>query len=393
MVFPVGVIKSLAAKAEEKNPNIIDDKTRSEVVKDLDKDLFLTKLKKFDPTITIPGFEITNQRFKNLLTNKNETELDFYMEYILGFKHYKNGAPHSKARLEKLFPAYRKYLLDSSNKTLSLGKSGEVKYPKQHSIYSATTQESRTSSSSKKNKTLPMGIGQISGARNRFPPPKPNKAPQITFDKAPLGMSNYARELIKNMEGANTFLEALNKTQETYKGISLIPSAPVTRKGEGSTDFEKFALLFIQGSPNPGETPSMLTYNGLKESTEKHFSEDCKGFDICNNPDIQELDEKFGEMAAYAREKNIPLVLYYYGHGTTGDVQKGVSKIDITKQGALEFFFQLSRVGKNGISEEQIKKLYEKHFSDIEVVTVFDACYSGAAVASKNSEQSFANVA
>ena len=47
-------------------------------------------------------------------------------------------------------------------------------------------------------------------------------------------------------------------------------------------------------------------------------------------------------------------------------------------QGAARFQFILDP--KNDLTEEQIKELYNKYLKDIEVITIFDACHSGAGI-------------
>ena len=171
--------------------------------------------------------------------------------------------------------------------------------------------------------------------------------------------------------------------EKNFRGNDLTPQVPTHRLSPTSTKDENidFEVLFISGSTYDDEEPDKFTRaeNDLSDAINDVHGEHCKKIDTIPKPTLEELEEKFKAIAERLKENNTKkLYIFFNGHGDREGIQEGVSKANQSKQGAANFIFVLSE--NTDLEEDKIKELYNKYFKDIEVVTVFGSCHSGAGI-------------
>ena len=111
----------------------------------------------------------------------------------------------------------------------------------------------------------------------------------------------------------------------------------------------------------------------------------CKGVTTVNEPNLEKLKQVLEEISNRLKEGDRKLYIFYDGHGEKGGIRIGVSREKARKQGTEEFIFMLSK--EYDLKEETIKDLYNKYFKDIEVITIFNSCYSGAGITAIENEE------
>lgn len=268
--------------------------------------------------------------------------------------------------LRTLSPIYLKYLSPSSKKVLDLSKSGSTKYPDKHSFFAATTQESIS----------PMGMPRI---------PIDLKAESKYFDNGYKGVmfgSGFTKKLAQAISnGEGSIEDALLTVENSYKGTPEMPTAPTHRLSSYSTknELNDFGVLFITGSEQvQGESKSMILDRSMLEHAIKNkYSERCKVITARDEPTPKDLEETLSKLAKDLKGKK--LYIFFHGHGNSLGPQAGVSSANADKQGSKVFSFFLKTYGPS-LTEDKIKELYNKYLSDIEVVTIFDTCQSGAGI-------------
>lgn len=374
-----GIERSLKVKEKKYQGKIIDDELRSKTLEALKR--IRVDFRRY------PLASLVHYLDCKEIAERKESELSLYGSNKWFRKEYRESKEKRVFYeiLKAIFPAYRKHLVHSSNHVLKHDESGEIKYPKGHSIFAATTQESQTSSLLKSQGS----IGALPGGTTSSGY-KPPRNLLIKDDELPVvddvfGYSNYAKQLVKEIKKGGSLLDALLRTNNSYEGIIPIPSAPTYRLGEGLNVHEDkdFEFLIIVGSHNKGEKANRtLTSDMLSRAITEQYGNKCSSITVLDEPNEESIAATFIKVAKRANNKR--LYIYYYGHGNADNLQKGVKEENIDKQGSLDFSFKLNPLGKDGLTEEKIKELYNRYLKDIEVITILDACHAGAGVASCN---------
>ncbi|MBI2996609.1 MAG: caspase family protein [Candidatus Melainabacteria bacterium] len=242
--------------------------------------------------------------------------------------------------LPLIYPLTQKHLATSSKNILQLSESGTKRYPEKHSFFASTVQES----------------------------------------EAPPGVSKFIADKVNN---GSSIENAFLKSESEYHGNGVLPQALTHRLSTDSTKDKNvnFEVLFIHGDANTVKEQEQFAKNekvltkAINETSNNH----CKQISSLTTPTFEELENKLKEISTRLKENNIgKLYIVYNGHGGSDGLQEGVSVENSKKQGAERFLFGLNK--NNNLTEEQIKELYNKYLKDIEAVTIFDSCHSGAGI-------------
>lgn len=314
------------------------------------------------------------------IQNKQETELSLFS--MLNQLRKIEEESHKKGdynKLEKAIklrgligPVYKLYINNSSKSILHNSDSGSIKYPKKHSIFASTTQESFDWMEKLPERVSPYDAFKSFDGKN--------------YHSIKYG-GYYSRELANNITKENTIVNALKKTKPNSQSRH---TAPVHRLTEGYTELTEeadFEVLFITGSGQDHleQNTFILDRMIIAHSISSKYQIKCKGIHIIDEPTEGELNKCFESLSKGLNGKR--LYIFYIGHGTSKGIQDGVSNENIDKQGSCEYSFEIKKFKDNSLRESYIKGLYNKYFNNIEVISIFQSCHSGAAVTAIENEE------
>lgn len=253
--------------------------------------------------------------------------------------------------IKTLYPLYMNHLERASKDVLPLNESGTYKYPEKHSFFATSTQET--------------------GANGL-----------------------YVLDLAREIKKGGTLESAFLRTEKDYVAPSIVPHVPTHRLSKYSTKDQQrdFQVLFITGFDKASEGPAGLNNrfiddkNALSSSIQfAHDGKKLKGISTIDKPSIEELEAGFKKLSEELKAKNQKLYIFYIGHGNEFENEEGVSKGNSNKQGAKKLGIGLN--SDSILYEDKIKELYNKYFKDIEVITFYNTCHSGAGITAVENEQ------
>lgn len=278
-----------------------------------------------------------------------------------------------------LTPIYLKLIEDSSANVIDFQDSGTNKFPAKHSFFAATTQGTTTSYS-----PVPDSLD----IENFF-----FYGQHEDYTKLKYG-SSYSRVLADQIVNNKTIEKALLCAEGKHRGCPTIPSAPTHRLGEGVNieTQQDFEVLILKGTGKNKADTRTIDFDSrmISHALRNKHGDKCKGIKILNQPTPKELEQQLKELSEKLKGKK--LYIFYLGHGNSHGTQSGVDFENSDKQGSDLFSFWIRNQGYNGLSETKIKELYNKYFADIEVVTVYDTCHSGAGIAGKVNKASLEQI-
>ncbi len=270
-------------------------------------------------------------------------------------------------------PLYECHLINSSKNVLPLEDSGNNKYPTNHSFFASTTQSAR---SSFKNLTKGISLKDLE---------KDLAECKGDYSKLKQG-GTYSIHIANSIiRGKSTIEKAILDAEKTYRSPISIPSVPVHRVGkEANPDKEKdFEVLVVSGSGKEDGEKEALIFDTMifSDAIKRNYGDKCKKITALYEPDKEKLTKAIEEISERLKGTNKKLYIYFSGHGSASRYQFGVEGVqNVGKQGSREFSLSLKPFGKYGLEESTLKDLYKKHLSDIETVTIVDACHSGSIV-------------
>ena len=332
-----------------------------------------------------------HEQLTKLIKDKNETEISLFSVhaqldsslhkcaaiFASGNDKEVNDAHLKWGTIRKigyiLNPVYAKHIADSSKKVLSLTDGGLHRYPEKHSFFAATTQESENTH---------WWVPDDMDIENYFKDFNGNYRELVPGNY-------YDKDLAQNIvEGNGSLEEALLKTESTFKGTNEDPSTPTHRLSEYSTknEISDFEVLFIIGSERHEGEKNIFVFNRvmLTHAIKKKYGDQCKGVYVLDEPHPEDLADTLDWLGKNLKGKK--LYVFFSGHGNISGPQAGVLPENIDKQGGKNYFFRLKTFGEGKPKEDAIKTLYEC-LRNIEVITIFDTCHSGAAVTAVESEE------
>ena len=198
------------------------------------------------------------------------------------------------------------------------------------------------------------------------------------------GVGLYARTVIEMKKSYGSIENALIRAGRDYTiekpFLWLAPTHRLSKfstKDNNNIDFE---ILFINGAENPGEPEGLWSKDTkyLQAAIKEVYKDKCKEITPLNQPSEQDFKDSIKAIADRCKNNGRKLYVFYTGHGSAlSGNQDGIPK-NWDKEGAREYYFQLNK--GPALTERKIKELYNTYLKDIEVITIFDSCHSGAGI-------------
>lgn len=396
-----GIKDLFKLKEEKRKGTLVDDKLQEKILKELEE------IKQ--SAIKYRSLRKIFTDFDTMIKNKEESEGRLK---ALHDKLYCLPAPKSRfshwfiwsdeeiaeerklvSRLHSILePVYKKYINDSSKRTLEYQYSGINKYPEKHSVFAATTQET----------TAPMYLlwGKMADDEEEIKKYFKN----YNGDYKSLSGSHFTREIAHQMLSGGSIEDAIIRTNKNYAGSESIPCYATYRLSKDSTKGQDldFEVLFITGSPgyyvsdtisgtrdekrmNRESNTFKFDRHLLAHAIKRVYGDKCQRITTVDNPNYKEIETTLKNISSNLKGKK--LYIFFHGHGTIGKIEDGITLENRDKQGSLTFYFYLQRLWSDKLSENNIKELYNKYLKDIEVITIYDSCHSGAAITAIESEE------
>jgi len=238
-----------------------------------------------------------------------------------------------------IHPHLKKHLETSSKNVLQHSESGKNQYPKKHSFFATTTQE--------------------------------------------VSSGNNSELIALEIEEGGSIEDALLRCEKNYSIDTAIPQMPTHRVGDSASNDKDsdFEVLFITGSPYEEEASDKFSTSEktLTNAIRRKHGNKCKKISSLKRLTVEGFEKSVKNLAERLKKNDIKkLYIFYNGHGDREGIQEGVSIKNGKKQGAENFLFVLNE--DNELTEDKMKEIYNKYLGDIEVVSVFDSCHSGAAI-------------
>ena len=247
--------------------------------------------------------------------------------------------------IKLIHPHLKKQLEVSSKKVLQHSESGNNKYPEKHSFFATATQE--------------------------------------------VSSGNNSKLIASEIKKGCSIEEALLNCEKNYSVDTAIPQMPTHRLSNSATKDKAsdFEIFFVTGSPYESEAVDKFSKSEkrLADAIKKTHGSKCKKISSLKKLTVEDFENSVKKLAERVKKNDIKkLYIFYNGHGDREGIQEGVSLKNGKKQGAEKFLFVLD--SDNELTEEKMKEIYNKHLKDIEVISVFDSCNSGAAITANENE-------
>ena len=271
----------------------------------------------------------------------------------------------------------------SQSDVLPLSRSGTNQYPGLHSVFTNNTQDNDSYSQG-----APIGLDFDAHLNN---------LPSRDYRNTVYG-SEYMRLLSQHLVngGANQPIEnSLIRVSNDLNSRLFSNHRPCYRLSNLSTlnaPVRDFEVLVITGTPACLFDDSSDRFDAfmLRHSVRRTYGNRCQEFQILNDPPTRaEFEAAIIARAQSVRRNNRRLYIVYTGHGNNNGYQEGVAESDYGMQGSRRFIFGLrfgalglaeDRDRSNDFTEDDYKRLLNRHLIDIETISIINSCCSGAAV-------------
>jgi hypothetical protein len=311
---------------------------------------------------------MANHRAYKNLALKNETHKEKAEQfYLLGSVYYE--------MLRIIKPVCIKSMESAAKEILPHSSSGKFKYPEAHTIFAANLQD------------FDIGAAPIPDDIN----------PEEFFKDYAGDFSNieFGNYYIKNLAtqiilGKGTIEEAAIKVGAELRGSDQNPVVPLHRIGKSARTAEEtdFNVLIVIGSPKREDVEGdkklhSASLHTLKNAIQRRYGKKCKHFEFITEPYLEDLRAKFQEISDSLKTTNRKLYVIYIGHGLSNSIDEGISAKNKNMQGAKALEIEHHAIDREeGLTEKQIKLLYNVFLQNIETISIFPNCQSGAAVTS-----------